>query len=413
MSLTQVWGSLLLFIICPLLGGLPLIDWIAYCLLGRRLSQLGTGNVSVSAAFYHGGRLVGILAVLSEAFKGIAAVFIARAFFPADPTWQLIALIALVVGRYWMGKGAGVTNVVWGVIVHDPIAAVLIFLIGGVSFTIFRERRSGRLVILFWVALILILRHPDQTEYIGAAIALAGLIAWIYQKIPDDLDLPTQNAKAESQQVFRFFQGNQAILSLDNKLDAQKVGQKAATLAQLKRLGYAVPEGWVLPAGDDAQPLIDCLQPSIAHPLVVRSSAIGEDSYSASAAGQYKTLLNITSREALQAAILECQVSYHHPTAIQYRRDKNQAEASMAILIQQQIRGVFSGVAFSRDPIDQLNPTVVIEALPGDAAKIVSGKVTPQQYRVEVRIQNSEVRSQNSEGDVPAALLQEVAVLAR
>jgi pyruvate,water dikinase len=81
MTLTQVWGSLIIFTVCPLLGGLPLISWITYVLTGRQLARLGTGNVSVSAAFYHGGRWVGILAVLSEAAKGIAAVLLARYFF--------------------------------------------------------------------------------------------------------------------------------------------------------------------------------------------------------------------------------------------------------------------------------------------------------------------------------------------
>jgi len=57
-----------IFIFCPPLG------WTAANCLDhlrahkRQLSELGTGN-SVSAAFYHGGKLAGILAVLSEAFK--------------------------------------------------------------------------------------------------------------------------------------------------------------------------------------------------------------------------------------------------------------------------------------------------------------------------------------------------------
>src|SRR5919199_5579264 len=119
MTLTQVWGSLLIFTVCPILGGLPIISWITYALTGRQLARLGTGNIGVQAAFYHGGRLAGILAVLSEALKGIAAVLLARAFFPPGSAWELIALIALVMGRYWIGKGAGTTNVVWGYIVHD------------------------------------------------------------------------------------------------------------------------------------------------------------------------------------------------------------------------------------------------------------------------------------------------------
>jgi pyruvate,water dikinase len=437
MTLTQLWGSLLIFLVCPLLGGLPLIDWISYAITGRRLARLGTGNISVSAAFYHGGKLVGILAVLSEAAKGVAAVWLARLFFPSQSVWELLALIALVMGRYWMGKGAGTTNVFWGIVAHDWQAAALIVLIGGTSFTIFRERKLGRLAGLFLLALVLVLRHPYETEYIGAAIALAGLLAWIYQKIPDDLDLPVQSAKTESQTMFRFFRGDRSLLSLDNRLDAQKVGQKAANLAYLKRLGYPVPDGWVLPAGDDPQPLIQFLEPSVEHPLVVRSSAIGEDSETASAAGQYITILNVTSREALQAAILDCQASYSLPSAVKYRQDRNQAEAAIAVLIQKQIRGVFSGVAFSRDPVNPLNTAVVIEALPGDAARVVSGKVTPERYCVEGRgFQGGDAGSPHSPsrrqedgafkvanqvrhtappegGDVPPSLIESVAILAR
>ena len=107
MTLTQVWGAFLIFILCPVIGGLPLIAWITRVLTGKRLSQIGSGNVSVSATFYHGGRFAGILAVCAEALKGIAAVLLARRFFPADPTWEVIALIALVMGRYWIGREPG------------------------------------------------------------------------------------------------------------------------------------------------------------------------------------------------------------------------------------------------------------------------------------------------------------------
>ena len=413
MTLTQVWGALAIFIVCPLLGGLPLIDWITRIVTGQRLRQLGTGNISVSAAFYHGGKLAGILAVLSEALKGIAAVLLARAFFPTEPAWELIALIALVMGRYWMGKGAGTTNVVWGIAVHDPITAGLVFLIGGISFTILRDRRSGRLGVLVLLVIILALRHPQDSERVVAAIALAGLLAWIYTKIPDDLNLPN---KSGGQSMFRFLRGTRA-LSLDDKLDSRKVGQKAAGLAQLKRWSYAVPDGWVLPAGDDPQPLINFLEPSVEQPLVVRSSAIGEDSETASAAGQYATFLNITNREMLQTAIFDCLSSYNNLSAVQYRRDRQQADRSMAVIVQKQIRGVYSGVAFSRDPLNQLNEAVVIEALPGEAAQVVSGQVTPQEYHVEIRNLKFEIRNLEDcidrSKDVPTELLQAVAQLTR
>lgn len=418
----QVWGVLAIFILCPLLGGLPLIAWITYALTGQQLTRLGTGNISVSAAFYHGGTLVGILAVLSEAVKGIAAVLLARLFFPEGSAWELIALIALVMGRYWVGKGAGTTNVVWGYVVHDWRVALLVFLIGGVGFTILREREIGRFGVLILFPLVTALLNPEDSGRIGAAIALAILIGWIYKKIPDDLNLPTEAGQAQSQTMFRFFRGDKAIVSLNDKLDASKVGQKAATLSQLQRWGYPVPMGWVLPPGDDPEPLINFLQPSEAEPLVVRSSAVGEDSEQASAAGQYETILHVTSQQQLRQAIARTQASYDNSSAAQYRRERGLAEDAMGVLIQKQVRGAFSGVAFSRDPMTAQGDAVVIEALPGEAQQVVSGQVTPEQYRVFVTdaTQNYAALEFDSasiqiEGgkDVPQALIKQVAVLAR
>ncbi|MBW4540805.1 MAG: glycerol-3-phosphate acyltransferase [Myxacorys chilensis ATA2-1-KO14] len=420
MTLTQVWGSLLIFLLCPILGGLPLIEWITVALTRKRLSRIGTKNVSVSAAFYHGGKVAGILAVLSEALKGILAVLLARSFFPDHPEWELIALIALVFGRYWIGKGAGTTNVTWGYIVHDPITSFLTFLIGGIGFTLLRERKLGRFGVLILFPLLTAARHPDDSALIGASICLAGLMGWIYTQIPDDLELKPDTAQTDSQTMFKFFRGDRAVLSLDQPLQASKVGEKAATLAHLKGLGYPVPMGWVLLPGDDPQPLIELLQPSERTPLVVRSSAIGEDSELASAAGQYETILGITRQSDLLSAIAQCLASYDQPSAVRYRRDRNLPDTSMVVLIQQQVRGAFSGVAFSRDPIARQGDAVLVEALPGSAERVVSGQVTPESYQVLVSelgsnwtLPDEMTLEVQGSGEVPLRLVQQVAYLAR
>jgi phosphoenolpyruvate synthase/pyruvate phosphate dikinase/glycerol-3-phosphate acyltransferase PlsY len=424
MNLTPIWGSLTVFIVCPLLGGLPLISGITYVLTGRQLSKLGTGNVSVSAAFYHGGKVAGICAVLSEAAKGIVAVLLTREFFPSGSAWEIIAIIALVMGRYWISKGAGTTNAVWGIVAHDPISAALVWSISLVGFTIIRDRLMGKYGALVLLVVMIGLRHPYQPEYTFATFALACLLGWIYQNIPDDLDLAATTDKSSQSKMFRFFQGDKNIISLNSKLDARKVGAKAANLSWLKRQGYNVAEGWILRPGDDLKALVQKLEPTVQAPLIVRSSAIGEDSESASAAGQYTSILNVTNKDRLESAIIDCQASYLDSSAIEYRRQNQQQESSMAILIQQQIEGLYSGVAFSRDPVNQWRDAVAIEALPGKASKIVSGKYTPQRYQVEIsqgssatsseeRIITAIVQQPHQTAVIPEEIIESAALLAR
>ncbi|MBC1240382.1 glycerol-3-phosphate acyltransferase [Nostoc sp. 2RC] len=410
----ELWAILVILIVCPLLGGLPLIEWITYALKRKRLSQVGTGNISVSAAFYHGGTLIGILAVLSEAFKGIAAVLLCRAFFPEGSFWEIVALIALVIGRYWIGRGAGTTNVVWGFVVHDPLVAIFVFFFAGISFSVMHSRHVVKFGVLLLFPLFVTLLHLSDVPKMLAAVVLACLMAWIYTKIPDDMNLAAEEAQTESQAMLEFLRGDRAMVSLDEELDAAIVGEKAATLSQIKRWGYSVPKGWVLaPIDEDPELLTEFLQPSELSPLVVRSSAIGEDSELASAAGQYKTVLNVTSPQELQQAIAEVKASYNHPSAVQYRRDRGLNETAMAVLIQQQVQSVFSGVAFSRDPITQQGDAIIIEALPGSPTQVVSGKVTPEQYRAFVfESENSSSVQLEGEGRVPQALIKQVAYLA-
>ncbi|MEM1366873.1 MAG: glycerol-3-phosphate acyltransferase [Cyanobacteria bacterium P01_H01_bin.15] len=413
MTFTQLWGALFVFFGCPLLGALPLISWLTFGLTGLRLQRLGTGNISVSAAFYHGGTLPGILAVLSEAGKGIAAVLITRQFFPADPVWEILALIALVCGRYWAGRGAGTTNVVWGIVVHDPISAGLILLIGGISFTVFRDRKTAKYVVLVLLGLTMTLRHLGDPPQVVAAWLLAILIGWIYQSLPDDLDLPSADSRSRS--MLRFLQG-QKLLTLNETLKPAKAGQKAATLAQLRSWQYPVPDGWIVQAGDDPQRYLSQFAPSPENPLIVRSSATNEDSADAAAAGQYLTIANVNSREALQAAITEVFASYYQQNAVQYRRDRKQTDGQISVLIQRQVHGQISGVAFSRDPIDQLNHSVVIEAVRGGADLVVSGEVTPQRYQVTLPQPDADDSIEihaPANGDLPEAVIIAIAKITR
>ncbi|MGB3493086.1 MAG: glycerol-3-phosphate acyltransferase [Elainellaceae cyanobacterium] len=432
---------LFLFITCFILGALPLTGLIVRGVTSQSLKDVGTGNVGVSAAFYHGGQGVGILCVLAEAFKGIAAVLLFRWLMPGVPALEVVGLIALVAGRFMVARGAGTTNVVWGFLVHDWKIACIVAVIGGTGFTLLREKRIGRLSILLLLPLVTALLYPQSGGRLVAVMVLSVAIGWIYQVMPDDLNLAAEGVHSESRKTFRFFRGDRAIRSLNDRLDARTSGGKAARLAELKYFGYPVPMGWVLPPGDDPQPLLDTLTPLPDKPLVVRSSAIGEDGETASAAGQYDSILNVTSREELERAIAHCQRSYGASGAVRYRSDRQVAEGGMAVLIQRQVRGVFSGVAFSRDPVSRQGEAVIVEALPGEATQVVSGQTTPDAYQVwfhgeaqkglESSLENSLPESAASEaqpdwalpstlqvevegeGNVPLAVVKQVAYLAR
>ena len=428
----EVLGALIIFTLIPLLGALPLTGWIVRLLTGKQLAKLGTGNVGVSAAFYHGGTFAGVLSVTAEALKGIAAILVARTFFGNDSIWPMLSLIFLVMGRYWGSQGAGTTNVAWGFFVYDPIVAGLTFLISFIGFTLLRMRDQGRLFVLVLMPVLTALRHPTDGGRVLMVACLSGVVAWIYQKIPDDLDLPMANSTGDSRRMFRFFQGDRALKSLTTVLRADEVGAKAATLSQLHNWGYPVPPGYVLPAGDDPAALIATVFPGIANPadntthdqkVVARSSALGEDGLTSSSAGQYVSVTNITSPKALEQAITVCLNAYNAPSAVRYRQSRDLPDGKMNVLVQPHISGLYSGVAFSRDPITHAGNAVVIEALPGDASQVVSGKITPERYQVMVadrptadddwQLPDDVTLSLSGKGETPDRLVQQVAYLAR
>lgn len=418
MNLISGWGWLFLIIGCPLIGGVPITGWLTRLVSGQKIAELGTRNIGVSAAFYYGGTITGLLCVAAEAAKGLGVVWGARQWLPSDPTWELAAIVALVVGRYWIGRGAGTTNAVWGVTAYDWRVALCVFLITGGSLSLMRDRKSGRWLALIVLVMTIALLRQDISETL-MAIALAGLLGWVYFQMADDLSLSAAQAAPDSQGVFEFLQGG--LMSLDRPLEAEKVGQKAATLAQLTRWGYAVPQGWVLPPGDDAESLIAKLNPTADAPLVVRSSAIGEDSDFASAAGQYQSFLQVTSRAGLRRAIAQCQDCYDDPSAAQYRQDRGVPDGGMAVIVQVQIQGQFSGVAFSRDPLSGDGDAVAIEGLPGAATNVVSGQVTPERYSVRVPAggiagvdgQAADLAITGEAGKLPPALIRQVAQTVR
>jgi pyruvate, water dikinase len=114
----------------------------------------------------------------------------------------------------------------------------------------------------------------------------------------------------------------------------------------------------------------------------LRSSAIGEDS-ELSFAGQYLTVLNVTS-ENLLASYKAVLASLYTPRAISYRLIKGirDEDIAMSVACLQMIDAKASGVMYSRHPVLIMEDTVIINAVWGLGPYVVEGILTPDTYRV-------------------------------
>jgi len=116
--------------------------------------------------------------------------------------------------------------------------------------------------------------------------------------------------------------------------------------------------------------------------VAVRSSATAEDLPGHSFAGQYETILNVSTLEHCLQAVKQCWASLWTERAFAYRvqNQLGHDHIKMAVIIQQQIDPQWAGVIFTSHPISGSPSRVVIEACPGLGEDLVSGRVEPDRY---------------------------------
>lgn len=166
------------------------------------------------------------------------------------------------------------------------------------------------------------------------------------------------------------------LRELSEQPSAHEVGAKAARLGWMMGRGWSVPSGVVAPfalgaalVGSSAPPsglerVLD-QRLSLGSRYAVRSSANAEDRGTRSFAGQFTSLLDV-SRDDVMAAMREVAASVASSRAVCYARHVGVDPSSlrMAVIVQEMVDAVVSGVAFSRNPVDG-SPQVVVEAVRG------------------------------------------------
>jgi len=169
------------------------------------------------------------------------------------------------------------------------------------------------------------------------------------------------------------------------------LGGKAVQLGAALRGGLPVPPGFALSvdlvdaiasSNQSSYQLVLPLLPELGGVVAVRSSVVGEDSASASFAGQHLTCLNVRSGSQLLTAIREVWASGRSESALAYRQRLGISEPpQVAVVVQQLVHPDCAGVMFTRNPVTNADE-IVIEAAWGLGEAIVAGLITPDRYRL-------------------------------
>jgi pyruvate, water dikinase len=215
-------------------------------------------------------------------------------------------------------------------------------------------------------------------------------------------------------------------VALIDASDEGQFGGKAAKLSAALRAGLPVPPGFALGTVhveaiansdvDTSNRLRECFK-AMEGACAVRSSAIGEDSESASFAGQHLTLLNVRHEDEIVPAVLQVRASAHTEAARAYRREMGLDETpSVAVVVQRMIEPTCAGVMFTKHPISGEDQRV-IEAAWGLGEAVVAGLVIPDNFTMssdgkilkrQIGVKDIALRSSPAGGTVEEAVDEEL-----
>ena len=183
------------------------------------------------------------------------------------------------------------------------------------------------------------------------------------------------------------------IIDLEKYQGGDKIGRKALNLRWMIQHHYPVPKTYVLPyqQGESRLGLEDVAPDELRSELdkilvsdqayAVRSSANLEDSTHLSYAGQFATYLSLSGIQEVSNAIIGILGAGVSGTVQAYTSKTKQdaSELQMAVIIQEMVQPVVSGVAFSKNPLTGLDE-VIVEAVQGSGEALVQEGKTPDRW---------------------------------
>ena len=185
--------------------------------------------------------------------------------------------------------------------------------------------------------------------------------------------------------------GKDLLIRLSGNKKISSIGGKGESLLKLSRAGFRTPVTFVVPwpayqrfiQKDDI--LLGDLEKEINRKLgnklyAVRSSANQEDGFDFSFAGQFMSVLNVPKDQVIDAVIEvwnsttnDGVQNYLEKIPLDYRH------LLMAVVIQEMVPALYSGVVFTKNPITGMEEFVV-EAVKGFGTGLVQDGITPYRW---------------------------------
>ena len=184
------------------------------------------------------------------------------------------------------------------------------------------------------------------------------------------------------------------LILLNSHVTHEGIGNKAKNLISLINVHHVnVPKTWVLPwdwhqhyldeDNDTSEKLCAELKKHLdfSKNYAVRSSSNIEDSSFYSYAGLFKSILNVKTCEDMQKAVFEVWDSTDSEGVRSYLEFVSipPEQLKMAVIIQEMVTPVVSGVLFSKNPMTGSNE-IVIESVAGEGTQLVQDGITPDRW---------------------------------
>jgi pyruvate,water dikinase len=117
--------------------------------------------------------------------------------------------------------------------------------------------------------------------------------------------------------------------------------------------------------------------------LIVRSSAVGEDSKGASFAGQLDSCRDVCSAVEIERALVRCWASCWSERALCYQLSRGVRIERMGVVVQEQVQPEAAGVLFTVSPDPSIRAAEMVgEYCLGHGEDLVSGRINPGRFTV-------------------------------